>query len=79
MKPGCCLCEEVIEWLRELASEFPIQLKLVDIRQDWETYQRLHNKIPVVRLNNQVELMAPIKKEDLRQLLKQFTQKGQET
>ena len=50
-KPGCHLCERVIENLRTLEKQNPFELKIVDITEDEILYKNYMLKIPVIRLD----------------------------
>ena len=46
-RPGCHLCDEARDVLEELAKEFPIQVRKVDISKDLELLRRFRDHIPV--------------------------------
>ena len=50
-KPGCCLCAEVKEKLELLQSTHSFHLKVVNILEDHEAYQKFKEEIPVVFVN----------------------------
>ena len=50
-KPGCCLCDEVKEKLEILKKSHSFSLRLVNILEDPEAYQKFKEEIPVVFIN----------------------------
>jgi glutaredoxin len=54
-RPGCHLCDEAVERIREMASQgAPIDLEIVDIDRDDELTKRYLERIPVVELGGEL-------------------------
>ena len=64
-KENCSLCDAVQEQLEILQHEFAFDLVLRDITQDAATFERLHHQIPVVDVDGQRTLRAPITPSEL--------------
>jgi glutaredoxin len=71
-KQGCGLCTETKMHLHQLASQYPHQLKEVDITSDPYIHRQYHLVIPVVLIGQQ-ELQAPISIQQLETALQQVT------
>jgi len=50
-KPGCCLCDDVKETLEVLQVSHAFSLRVVNILDDPEAYQKFKEEIPVVFIN----------------------------
>ena len=50
-KPGCCLCDDVKEKLEVLQARCAFDLRVVNILEDPEVYQKFKEEIPVVFIN----------------------------
>ena len=50
-KPGCCLCDDVKETLEVLLASHAFTLRVVNILDDPEAYQKFKEEIPVVFIN----------------------------
>ena len=68
-KPGCHLCEDVRELLRALERRHRLTVEEVDIRGDPALFRRYDILIPVVVIDGEIELVAPIDERALRQAL----------
>jgi glutaredoxin len=68
-KPGCHLCEDVRELLGRLEGRYAFTLDEIDIRSDPALFRRYDIRIPVLVIDGQRELDAPIKEQQLRKLL----------
>lgn len=68
-KPGCHLCEIAHQLLLGLHREFELTIELVDISQDPSLYDKYWDKIPVIIVDNQTTLAAPIRVADVRAAL----------
>ena len=55
-KQGCYLCEHVIDTLKKLAFERPLDISTRDISESPEMYERYKYMIPVVEINGKVTL-----------------------
>jgi len=60
MKPGCHLCHNATEMLRDFQRRLPFTFSEVDITLDAGLYDRFREEIPVVEFNGRVLLSAPI-------------------
>ena len=68
---GCHLCHEAREMIVALQREFDIRLSEVDIATDRALEQRYRYAVPVVIVDDRLELAAPISERELRAALKQ--------
>lgn len=59
-KPGCHLCEITYQLLEGLHREFEFTLEEINIAPDPALIERYGEKIPVVVIDNQTTLFAPI-------------------
>ena len=50
-KPGCCLCDDVKEQLEVLRVHHAFDLRVVNILEDPEAYEKFKEEIPVVFIN----------------------------
>jgi len=50
-KPGCCLCDDIKETLEVLQASHAFSLRVVNILDDPEAYQKFKEEIPVVFIN----------------------------
>ncbi|MCS7248947.1 MAG: glutaredoxin family protein [Anaerolineales bacterium] len=64
-KPGCHLCEQVKEYLRELQAQYPHELMEIDIESDAQLHERYALEIPVLKVGPYT-LKAPIREEEIR-------------
>jgi hypothetical protein len=70
MKPGCHLCEEAEALLEALAGECPMDLQVIDITADADTFDRYRYEIPVVAVEGGGSLSGRIAEADLRRILR---------
>jgi glutaredoxin len=68
-KPGCHLCEDARELLKRLERSYTFTVAEIDIRSDPALFRRYDIRIPVLLIDGQRELDAPIKEQQLRKLL----------
>jgi glutaredoxin len=68
-RPGCHLCAEAKELLRELGARYPHRLEERNIDDDVALHARYHLTIPVIRVGD-VELEAPIRQKELEAALR---------
>ena len=68
-KPGCHLCDGVLEDLRLLAFEMDLSVATVDITSDPALFERFQNLIPVVDVEGGPLLTPPITIRRLREAL----------
>ena len=73
-KPGCHLCDDVLDLLLAVCDELGIEtdIRAINILEDPELYARYRYTIPVVVVAG-TTLMAPITGPDLRRALNQLT------
>jgi len=50
-KTGCCLCDDVKEQLEVLQRSHAFSLRVVNILEDPEAYEKFKEEIPVVFIN----------------------------
>ena len=67
-KSDCPLCDKAEALLKELAAEFDITLRKVDITQDLQLLRRYRHIIPVIEVAG-TTLHAPIDPRELREVL----------
>lgn len=70
-KPGCCLCDEAEAIVEDLANEYPLYFKKIDITGDpglFETYRYL---IPVVVINDTLKLESRISRSNVEAAIRQ--------
>ncbi len=70
-KKNCSLCDAVYEQLTLLQHEITFELVLRDITQDAAEFERFRHQIPVVAIDGQPVLRAPIAPRDLENALRQ--------
>ncbi len=70
MKPGCHLCEQAEALLLRLQPELRFVLQTIDITADPELYGRYKESIPVVALEGEELLSAPIGETMARTILR---------
>ncbi|MSQ27188.1 MAG: glutaredoxin family protein [Dehalococcoidia bacterium] len=68
-KSGCHLCEDAAALLLRLQQDLQFDLHTVDITADLATYARYKESIPVVELNGDEVLSAPIGENMARTIL----------
>jgi glutaredoxin len=68
-RPGCHLCEEAAELLERLARRIPIQVVEMNILDDIDLFERYKHSIPVVVIAGGPTLAAPIRPDELEQVL----------
>jgi glutaredoxin len=69
-KPGCHLCEDALRLLQGLRAEFDLAIEEIDITTDRALFKNYFEKIPVLVIDDQVTLAAPIRMENVRAALK---------
>jgi predicted thioredoxin/glutaredoxin len=65
----CHLCEEAERLLRRLAREMRFRLELVDISSDAALYERYCLAVPVLALDGEAVLSAPLDEARVREEL----------
>jgi hypothetical protein len=75
IRPGCHLCDEAEDVVRELAAGAAVEIELVDIERDDELHRRYLELIPVIELDGEqiaqlVEFRRPAFAERLKQALR---------
>lgn len=68
-KPGCHLCEIAYDLALGLGDAQELTVEKVDITGDPLLYEKYHEKIPVLVVNERVTLFAPIRTAQLREAL----------
>ncbi len=69
-KPGCHLCEDAKRLLQSLQREFDFVIQEINIETDPTLFKNYFDKIPVLSIDNEKTLAAPIQIEDVRAALK---------
>ena len=69
-KPGCHLCEEALALLLQLRRRYPMEIMEVDITRDAALYRAYDIRIPVIVIDGERELDAPIEEAVLRRALR---------
>ncbi|MCS6844655.1 MAG: glutaredoxin family protein [Caldilineales bacterium] len=75
-RPGCHLCQDVLEDLRLLAGEMDVQVQTVDISADPDLLARYQHLIPVVDVQGGPLLTPPLALPQLRQALRSVQPPG---
>lgn len=70
-KAGCHLCEDARELLEEIAQEIEYGLTEIDIRSDMAVFEMYRYRIPVIVINQEKVLEAPIEADELAQAFQQ--------
>ena len=69
-KPDCHLCHEARDLLVALRREFAFTFIVVDITTDETLFAQYHHAIPVIVVDDDFELAAPITERELRSALR---------
>lgn len=69
MKPGCHLCENTAQMLRDLSGEFSFTFHEVNILEDPKLYEEYCEIIPVVEMDGKPLLAAPFNEAMARKVL----------
>ena len=70
-KAGCHLCDQVRDYLEDLAADFAVELQEIDIRRDLDLFERYRYRIPVVAVDGVERLEGRIEWSDIRDLIEQ--------
>jgi glutaredoxin len=68
-KPGCHLCEDARALLDSLGARYPLDLREIDITSDPALFRQYDIRIPVITIDNAIELDAPIDAKKLERAL----------
>jgi glutaredoxin len=68
-RPGCHLCEDALQLLESLRTEFGFALREVNIESDAELERRYFVEIPVIEMSGDVIAQAPIDAAVLRRAI----------
>jgi glutaredoxin len=68
-RPGCHLCEDALQLLESLRTEFGFALREVSIEFDAELERRYFVEIPVIEMGGDVIAQAPIDAAVLRRAI----------
>ena len=66
---GCHLCEEAGRLLRRLARQMRFRLEVVDIASDAALYERYCLAVPVLAVDGEAALSAPLDERRVREAL----------
>jgi glutaredoxin len=69
-KPGCHLCEDARVMLATLAATRSFTLTEIDIRSDPVLFRRYDIRIPVLVIDGETELEAPLREAEVRRALR---------
>lgn len=53
MKKECALCDEILDLLKILEADYPIEIEEIDIYQDDALLEKYHIDIPVVKIKDE--------------------------
>lgn len=70
-KAGCHLCDQVRDYLEDLAADYTVELQEIDIRRDLALFERYRYRIPVVAVDGVERLEGRIEWSDIRDLIGQ--------
>lgn len=68
-KPGCHLCEDARALLERLSRRYPMEIEEIDITTEPTLFRKYDIVIPVVVVDREVQLEAPISEQRLRRAL----------
>jgi glutaredoxin len=68
-RKNCPLCDEAAHLLRRLAPEFGLEVEEVDVESDSALLERYGNSIPVIALEGEPVLSAPLREAQMRAVL----------
>lgn len=68
-KPGCHLCEDALQLVRDLRAEFDLAIEEIDITTDRALFKNYFDKIPVLLIDDRTMLAAPITKQNVLKVL----------
>lgn len=68
-KPGCHLCSIMHLLLLGLQQEFDLTIEETDITRDAKLFERYWDKIPVLLVDDQTEMFAPVRIAEVREAL----------
>ena len=71
-KPGCHLCEAVVQVIALVSQERPIEFALRNILDDAADFERYRTEIPVVLLNGVEIARHRLSADELRAALRKF-------
>ncbi len=69
-RPGCHLCETMLEQLQPFLEKYSLEVQLVDIESDDELLRRYAIKIPVLALDGETLCQYQLDPQVLTQALK---------
>jgi glutaredoxin len=78
-KPGCHLCDDLREFLNELAPELALTVREVDIEKDSTVFDRYRHRIPVLVMNGREIVEGKVSERDLRAALARRTVDGRQS
>jgi glutaredoxin len=70
-KAGCHLCDQVRDYLEDLAADYTVELQEIDIRRDLALFERYRYRIPVVAVDGVERLEGRIEWSDIHDLIGQ--------
>ncbi len=69
-KPGCHLCEDARVLLEHVSQHHPLQIEEVDITRDAALFRAYDIRIPVILIDDTIEIEAPITTRSLTEALR---------
>lgn len=69
-KPGCHLCDDARELLAAAARHHRLSVREIDITQDPDLFRSYDIRIPVITIDGEIEIEAPITAQLLRDALR---------
>lgn len=70
-KPGCHLCDNARDLLLAESRRHSLSVREIDIRQDPATFRAYDIRIPVIVIDDTIEIEAPITAQSLRDALRE--------
>ena len=69
----CCLCEEMKDIIREVASEVPLEVKEIDVDGSPDLSEKYGDKVPVLFINGRKAFKVRVTVKELRKRLRNNT------
>ncbi|MCZ6623770.1 MAG: glutaredoxin family protein [Deltaproteobacteria bacterium] len=69
----CCLCEEMKDIIREVASEVPLEVKEIDVDGSPDLSEKYGDEVPVLFINGRKAFKVRVTVKELRKRLRNNT------
>ena len=69
-REDCCLCEEMKEVVRKVASEFPLEIEEVDVDEGPDLKEKYGNEVPVLFINGRKAFKYRVTERGLKKRLR---------